>query len=251
MGVLQTQTPAIDKTVKIFEFLSTNNGATFSQIYQGVGLPKSSTSSLLASLVAHGLLRQEKNHYYLGLRLYEFGSKAEESFDIKKLAAEPLTQLRDTTQLTCHLGVQDGGSAIYLLKLESPGAIVVRSWVGKKLSLYSSGLGKALLAWLPESAIDLYLPDENFETFTPTTIKTKTELKNELALIRQRGWAYDNAEDSEGVYCISAPIFDKNGNVIAAISASGVAFQMTPELIPQNAQRIVDTAKTISDKVNR
>lgn len=244
----KTKTPAIDKAVQVFEFLSQHSGATFSQIYQGVNLPKSTTSSLLTSLISHGLLRQDKNKYYLGLRLYEFGNKAEESFDIKKLALEPLTQLRDMTKLTCHLGVLQGMSAIYLTKLESPGAIVVRSWAGKKLSLYSSGLGKALLAWQPAEEIDNLLPEENFQTYTATTIPNKTELKKELAQIREQGWAFDNAEESEAVSCIAAPIFNQDKKIIAAISLSGVSFQVCNNRMPQLIKMVLDTASAISNK---
>ncbi len=249
--MIKTQTPAIDKAVQIFSYLSQQGGATFSQIYQDVSLPKSTTSSLLASLVAHGLLRQDKNKYYLGLRLYEFGQRAEESFDIKKIALEPLTQLRDMTKLTCHLGVLQGAEAIYLSKLESPGAIVVRSWIGKKLSLYSSGLGKALLAWMSDKEIDRLLPDENFKIYTATTIPNKTELKKELAQIREQGWAFDNGEDSEEVNCIAAPIFNKEKHVIAAISISGVSFQVSAERIPQLTKMALATARTISEEVQK
>ena len=246
--MVKTQTPAIDKAVQIFDFLSQHSGATFSQIYQGTNLPKSTTSSLLTSLISHGLLRQDQNRYYLGLRLYEFGNKAEESFDIKKLALEPLSQLRDSTKLTCHLGVLQGTFAIYLTKLESPGAIVVRSWLGKKLSLYSSGLGKALLAWQPEQEIDSLLPDENFHVYTNTTIPNKTELKKELSKIREQGWAFDNAEESEEVSCIAAPIFNQDSKVIAAISLSGVSFQVHNNRMPQLIKMVLATARTISDK---
>ncbi len=248
--MIRTQTPAVDKTVQIFDFLSQQSGATFSQIYQGLSLPKSTTSSLLTSLVAHGLLRQEHNKFFLGLRLYEFGNKAEESLDIKKLALEPLTRLRDATGLTCHLGVLQGAAAIYLSKLESPGAVVVRSWVGKKLSLHSSGLGKVLMAWLSEEEVDRLLPEDTFEIYTKTTIPNKTILKKELLKVKKEGWAFDDSEDSEGVYCITAPIFNKEQKVVAAISASGVSFQVTPERIPELAKMIQSATWEISEKIS-
>ncbi len=249
MKALTTQTPAVDKAVRVLDYLSNRSGATFSQIYQDVGLPKSTASSLLTSLVAHGLLRLEKDRYFLGIRLYSLGQKAEEEFDIKRLAMEHLEQLRDATQLTCHLGVLDGASAIYLAKLESRGAIIVRSWVGKKLSLYSSGLGKALLAWLPDEEVDRLVPDEKLKVFTETTIPTRTALKTELAEIKARGWSYDNAEDCIGVYCVAAPIFDAQSQVVAAISAVGVSFQMPLEQREKLAQQVIATTRAISAKL--
>ncbi|CFB71377.1 IclR family transcriptional regulator [Yersinia enterocolitica] len=117
MKAIVSQIPALDKFVRVCDFLMLRNGATFSQIYQGLALPKSSTSTLLNVMVAHGLLRQENDRYLLGLRLYEFGNRAIEQFDIKKVALPVLTDLRDTTHLTCHLGVLEGNSAIYLGKV--------------------------------------------------------------------------------------------------------------------------------------
>lgn len=246
---LRTATPAIDKAIAVFDYLSKNSGATFTDIFQGANLPKSTASSLLTSLVAHGLLRQEKNKFYLGVRLYEYGKVVEDVFDIKRFSEIPLGKLRDNTGLTCHLGVLEGAAAVYLLKMESPGAIVVRSWVGKRLSLYSSGLGKALLAWLSDSQIDALLPQQEFEQRTSTTLPNKTALKAELALIKQRGWAFDNQEDSEGVFCIAAPIFDPHDNVIAAISASGVSFQVTQESVPDIVKQIISTSQEISQQI--
>lgn len=250
MKLTTTQTPAIDKAIRIFDFLSQQAGATFSQIYQGVSLPKSTASSLLAALVAHRLLRLEKNKYFLGVKLYELGHKAEETLDIRKLALEPLTSLRDLTKLTCHLGILDGATAIYLLKLESPNAVVVRSWEGKKLTLYSSGLGKALLAWLSEEEVDSLLPQEEFPIQTAATLRNKTALKKELATIRKRGWALDNEEDSVGVCCIAAPVFNKRGQTIAAISLSGVSFLVAKERIPELAQQVKAVAQAIMQKIS-
>ncbi|OCG30453.1 hypothetical protein A9G45_00710 [Gilliamella sp. HK2] len=78
-------------------------------------------------MITNGLLRQNEEKYFLGLAFYEFGNKAIEQFDIKELAIEPLSFLRDKTQLACHLGILDGNSAIYLAKVESPSAIQVKS----------------------------------------------------------------------------------------------------------------------------
>lgn len=251
MKTITTQIPALDKVVRICDFLSDKNGATFSQIYQGVGIAKSSTSSLLNGMVAHGLLRQDNDKYYLGLRLYEFGNKAVEQYDIKKIALPVLTALRDKTNLTCHLGVLQGSSPIYLTKLESPQAIIIRSWEGKRLSLHSSGLGKALMAWLSDEEVDALLPDDKVLThFTDTTITDINALKSELAEIRLRGWAYDNEEDSQGVRCIAAPIFNTQGKVIAAISVSGVAFQIPDDNREHLASVVREAGKQLSLYLN-
>lgn len=249
MEEIITKTPAIDKTARILNYVAISGCVTFSQIYQNLNLAQSSTATLLNSLMAHGFLRQEKGKYYLGLSLFELGSRAVESFDIRELALEPMNFLRDRTGLACHLGVLDGRSAIYLAKTESPGAIVVRSWLGKRLSLHSSSLGKVLLSWLSESDIDRLMPQERLPIKTKTTISTRTQLKQELATVRQQGWAFDNEEDYDGVNCISAPVFDKNGQVIAAISMSGVSFQVPKEKIPEFVELVKTAANMLSQSI--
>ncbi|MFV0549291.1 MAG: IclR family transcriptional regulator [Limnobaculum xujianqingii] len=250
MKTITTQIPALDKVVRICDFLSDKNGATFSQIYQGVGIAKSSTSSLLNGMVAHGLLRQDNDKYYLGLRLYELGNKAVEQYDIKKIALPVLTALRDKTNLTCHLGVLQGSSPIYLTKLESPQAIIIRSWEGKRLSLYSSGLGKALMAHLSDEEVDALLPEDKILTrITDTTITDINVLKAELAEIRVRGWAYDNEEDSQGVRCIAVPVLNSQGKAIAAISTSGVAFQIPDDKREYLASLVMEAGQQLAQQL--
>lgn len=247
MESIQTAVPALDKTVRIFEYLSHQEGATFSQIYQDLNLPKSSTSSLLSALVMHGLLRQEYGKFYLGLRLHRWGDKSIEQFDLRKVAEPFMIELRDKTDLTCHLGILDGLSPVYISKLENRQPINIRTWIGKKLPLHSSGVGKALIAWLPEDQIDLLLPAEPFPKYTETTIMNKKQLKNELAKIKKQGWAYDNQEDSQGVHCIAAPIFNKYDQPIAAISISGVLFQLPIDKIEEYSILVRQACKKITD----
>ncbi|QKJ59906.1 IclR family transcriptional regulator [Serratia fonticola] len=247
MKTITTPVPALDKAIRVCNFLAEKGNATFSQIYLGVDLPKSSTSTLLNAMVAHGMLRQERDKYSLGLLLFELGNKAIQHFDIKTVATPLLAELRDSTNLTCHLGVLEGGAAIYLLKMESPQAVVVRSWEGKRLSLYSSGLGKVLLAWQEEQEIDDLLPEsEPFTAYTEKTITRRAIYKQQLAEIRQRGWACDDEEDCIGVRCISAPVRNSQGDVIAAISVSGVLFQLPEEKWQEIANQVQHTCSLLS-----
>lgn len=247
MKKVTTSIPALDKIMRVFDYLLECDGATFTQIHQHSGIAKSSTSSLLNGMVAHGLLRQEKDKYYLGLRLYELGNKASEQYDIKKIALPILEEIRDSTGLTCHLGVLEGASPIYLLKLESPQAIVIRSWEGKRLSLHSSGLGKVLIAWLNSEEREELLPeDQLLPRFTETTITDINILKQELAGIRRRGWGYDNEEDCQGVRCIAVPVFNHQGKVVAALSASGVAFQIPDDKRESLATLMMDASRRLT-----
>jgi DNA-binding IclR family transcriptional regulator len=247
--MVATKTPAIDKAAKIFHFIAGQGGATYSEIYQNVGLPQSTTSALLASLVTHGFLRQKDNKYLLGFVFYELGDKAIQDLDIRDVARDILRELSNKTGLAAHLGVLSGNAAIYLAKEEGKSAIAVKSWLGKRLSLHSSSLGKVLLAWQPESIVDKLLPQEDLERFTSKTITSKTQYKSELVRVRERGWAFDDEEDYEGVSCLAAPVFDKDRKtVIAAISISGVSFQVPKDKIAFYASCVVEAAETLAKK---
>lgn len=246
---ITTPVPALDKTVKICDYLFNSPGATFSQIQQDLGLPKSSTSSLLNALVDHHLLRLEKGRFFLGLKLYEWGNRSLEQFDIRNVALPVLEKLREQTDLTCHLGILDEVAPIYVLKLENTQPIGIRTWVGKKLPLHSSGVGKALCAWLPAEKIDQLLPEERLPSFTATTITSKTLLMQEFARIREQGWAFDNAEDSPGIYCIAAPVFNRSREVIAAVSISGVELQMPEDCIPRYSVLVREACQALSAKL--
>lgn len=249
MPIIQTLVPALDKMVRICDYLDNHRGATFSQIFQDLNLPKSSTSTLLNALVMHGILRQEKNKYYLGLKLHEWGDKSLEQFDIAKIAKPMMSELRNETNLTCHLGVLDGLYPVYIAKIENDQAIGIRTWIGKKLPLHSSGVGKALIAWLPEEKIDQLIPEDKLTKYTETTITSKKQLKKELAKIRSQGWAYDNQEDVQGVHCIAAPIFNKNNEPIAAISISGVLFQLPIDKIEKYSILVCKACQAITNKL--
>lgn len=184
--VISTSVPALDKAMRLLNYISDNPGKNFSQIQEALQLPRSSTSSLLNSLNAHHLIRKEKNLFFLGIKLTTLGNIALEQIDICKVAQPILAKLQTQTNLTCHLGVLRGLSAVYLLKVESKQPVSINTWVGKNLSLHSSGIGKALCAWLSPAELDQLFPNENLKIFTSHTISTKYQLLQELQAVDRK-----------------------------------------------------------------
>ncbi|TKI05992.1 IclR family transcriptional regulator [Martelella alba] len=242
-----TQVPAIDKFSLICDFLLEKEGGSFTDIQKGTGLPKSSLSKILSSMQTNNFLYCHGDKYFLGLKFCDYSKSALDYFDLRKIAAPILTKLRDETGLTCHLGIMRDHTPIYLMKLESSESIIVRSYEGKKLSLHSTGLGKILMAWMSQSEVEnLIPPDKVLEKFTETTITNRDALFAELNHIRCQGWCVDNEEDCRGAKCIAAPVFDLNHRVIAAISASGVNFQIPDEAFEDLARKLIATSESIT-----
>jgi DNA-binding IclR family transcriptional regulator len=166
--------------------------------------------------------------------------------ELERQALPFLRALADEVQLTCHLGVIEGHEAVYLAKVEGNLPIKVNTWVGKRLSLYSSSLGKALLAWLPEGLREEIIASIEWTRKTPNTIIGADLLRDHLATVRARGWAPDDEEDIPNIRCVAAPILDMRGTVVAAISVVGTTLQVELDRIPVLAQRVCAVAEEIS-----
>jgi DNA-binding IclR family transcriptional regulator len=122
---------------------------------------------------------------------------------------------------TMHLAVLEAGTVVYLEKLRGQQGLQVElSGIGVRLPAHCSGVGKVLLAYQPWSEVLRVVGNEQLYPFTPNTITSLDVLAEELARVRQRGYAYDLEEVSIGLCCVAAPIRDYEGQVIAAISFS-------------------------------
>lgn len=248
---VKTATPALDKIMLIIDFIAHNGPQTFSTIYQSLALPKSSTSTLLNSMLAHKLLRQDHDKFDLGLRLYEIGSYAFAHFDIKEFALPVLKKLRDDTDLTCHLGILEGTNPVYLLKIESSYPVIINSWIGKRLSFNSSALGKIFLSFSPEQkARELLALQQPLPKFTPNTITDDKLLFEQIKEIKDRGYAIDDEEDAKGIFCLAAPILNRKGELLAAISMSGVLAQYDKMPMEKFVERLKEAAAAISLKTS-
>ena len=248
---VKTATPALDKIMLIIDFIAHNCPQTFSTIYQSLALPKSSTSTLLNSMLAHKLLRQDHDKFDLGLRLYEIGSYAFAHFDIKEFALPVLKKLRDDTDLTCHLGILEGTNPVYLLKIESSYPVIINSWIGKRLSFNSSALGKIFLSFSPEQkARELLALQQPLPKFTPNTITDDKLLFEQIKEIKGRGYAIDDEEDAKGIFCLAAPILNRKGELLAAISMSGVLAQYDKMPMEKFVERLKEAAAAISLKTS-
>ena len=248
---VKTATPALDKIMLIIDFIAHNGPQTFSTIYQNLALPKSSTSTLLNSMLAHKLLRQDHDKFDLGLRLYEIGSYAFAHFDIKEFALPVLKKLRDDTDLTCHLGILEGTNPVYLLKIESSYPVIINSWIGKRLSFNSSALGKIFLSFSTEQkAKELIALQQPLPKFTPNTITDDKILFEQIKEIKDRGYAIDDEEDAKGIFCLAAPILNRKGELLAAISMSGVLAQYDKMPMEKFVEHLKEAAAAISLKAS-
>lgn len=241
---------SVNRSFDIISLLSnseTHLGVT--EISERLTLPKSTVSRLLSTLYYRKIVQkdEETKKYYLGLKLFELGSKIFNELDLRKIVKPFLEDLSREINETVHLVVEDNGEVLYIEKIESNHGLRQYSQIGKRGPLYCTGVGKAFLSTKNNDEIDNILKDIKLLPYTDKTITDVEVLKKEIKKIKKNGYAVDDEEINEGVKCIAAPIFNYTGSSIGAISVSGPTFRM--DNVKEKASKIVNTAKKISQQL--
>ncbi|HEX8881421.1 MAG TPA: IclR family transcriptional regulator [Candidatus Acidoferrum sp.] len=140
---------------------------------------------------------------------------------------------------------------MYIEKVEAPGFFKVNTWVGRRMSLHSTSVGKCLLAWLPKHEVEALVKRQGLKKRTPKTIATMSRLLAELEHTKSEGYAVDDKESSLGARCVGAPVFDGAGNVVAALGASDTLTHVDEASMPRIAEALKETARRISRQLQR
>jgi len=212
------------------------------------GIPRPTAFRLLTTLEQKGFVSKISGEYQLGIKCFVLGNVVASSLDLREKAQPHLEHLRDDTGETVHLAVLDAWHVLYLERLQTPHPIgFMRSRVGAIVPAYCTGLGKTLLAFLPETVVEKWLAGQSMKAMTPQTITSARRLLKDLRAIRERGYGLDEQEHEVGVRCIAAPVTNHAGDVVAAISIAGPADRMPRPLAGSAmAEALVATARAIS-----
>lgn len=244
---------SIERVVTIFDVLAqSSQGISLRELSARVKLPKGTTHRLLSSLAYYGYIRQtpETKNYHLGFKLIELGNSLLNQLDIRSQAKPFLNDLAAKTNETVHLVILDQYEALYIDKVESKvkqGGLQMASRVGLRVPLHCSAVGKVLLAYLPENELEGLIQQTGLSKRTKNSITDAENLKAHLKAVRSRGFAIDDEENEEGIRCVGAPIFNQQGQVIAAISISGPTIRIPNKLLQNSLKRkIIETASAIS-----
>lgn len=220
---------AVERAVALLRtFSAQESELSLTQLTQRLGLHKSTVHRLLATLQRGGFVVQDPStgQYRLGLPLLELGSLVVGSIEIRRVARPYLEEIHRACGETIHLAILDEGDVIYIDKLESLRRVRMYSQVGRRAPAHCTGLGKVLLAWLPDPVLSQLLERKGLPAFTPRTITSPGELREHLALTRRRGYAVDAGEHEELVRCAAAPVYDHMGQVAAAVSIAAVGVEI-------------------------
>lgn len=190
-----------------------------------LGVHKSTAWRILQSLESARFVRKTSDgSYVLGGGVVELAQRALGALDLRQFAARPLREVQRATGCTVHLAQLLGDEIIYIDKIDSASidSIQLASRIGRPVSPYASGVGKVILAYLPEAERDRLLATVELVQHTPTTLASRPALDAEFEKIRARGWGVDDGELHDFVNCIAVPIRNSEGDVFAALSLTSM-----------------------------
>ena len=220
-------------------------------LFKHVGLNKSTTLNILATLVDLGLVSidEESRHYRLGPRLLELGAATEASFEIAEIAKPALARLRDATEETASLHVRIGWERTCLAQAVSPLPIRRVIDIGRRRPLYSGAAGAILLCGLPEDDIKAYLARTKIVPFTANTITNKRELLAMLEATKKAGYAAVFEDTEIGASAVGVPILDHTARVRAALVVSGPATRFDKRAIQRSLPEMRKCAQEVSKQL--
>jgi IclR family acetate operon transcriptional repressor len=243
----QNTVQALDRALYLLEHLAQGPGRTLSDLAEDTGQAVATTFRALQTLQAHGMVEIEEpgQLWHIGAGAFRIGTAFLRRTKVVERARQPMDALMRETGETANLGVEVRGEVLFLAQVETHEAIRAFFPPGTKGPMHSSGIGKALLAWYPEDRVQDIIARQGLEKFTSLTITSDSSLLRDLSRTRERGFAIDDQERTEGMRCIAAPIFNAHGEPVAGLSVSGPAFRVSLS----DATRIGNLVRAAADRV--
>jgi IclR family acetate operon transcriptional repressor len=244
----QNTIKSLDRAMAVFEHLSTTPGATLSELAADTDQSPATTYRILVTLEARGLVEFDPapQLWHIGPHAFLIGARFLRRTSLVERARPVLRQLMERTGETANLGIAREGHVLFVSQVETHASIRAFFPPGTLSPMHASGIGKALLAQMSVDGRARALEAGGLERFTTRTLVDPDAIEADMALTRQRGYAIDDEEKTEGMRCIAAPVLDLHGEVVAGISVSGPSSRVSDAEIPKLAAAVREAAAALS-----
>lgn len=240
---------SIQRAIEILEYVSVQP-RTPSDVGAHFAIHRSTALRTLQTLTESGLTRRrEDGRYGVGYRLAGLANVALEQFDLANIAHPHLQALGASCGHTVHLAAVEGQSIVYADKIEQAGMVRLYSQIGHPVTIHTSGVGKAILAYREPAFVEHLLNSTDFATYTSTTISSREEFLKQLAEVRKQGYAVDDGEYEDFVNCVAMPLRDATGQVTGAVSITALKARATMPDLVQLLPALEATTTTISEEL--
>jgi len=241
---------SVDRALTVLEILARQGAAGVTEVGRELGVHKSTAFRLLAALESRGFVEQaaSRGTYQLGFAVVRLAGAAVAQLDLARESSRACEQLAADLGETVNVAVLDQGWATNVSQVRGAASVASANWVGQRTPLHATSSGKVLLAFAPAEVRAAALA-QPVERFTPNTITDPAVLDDALAKIRIDGWGYTEEEYEIGLNAVAAPVRGADGSVIAALSAAGPAYRLTPASFAQVAAQVVAAGSDISQRM--
>jgi len=239
----QTGTQAVERALALLvHVIEAAEPQSFGSLVEHADLPKSTVSRLAGALERQGLLdRDQAGAFRPGAVLTRFARRSSSTDDLLEAAQPILETLGRRTGETVNLAIPGPAAVEQIAQVDSRYVLGATNWVGLGVPFHCSALGKVFLAHDVAS-----LPKGRLEQRTERTLTTREALANDLATVRELGYAVAAEELEPGLVAIAAPVRSADGAVIAAVSVSGPTIRLTADRIPAVGSLVVAQARALS-----
>lgn len=240
-----------ERVLKILELLAKYpDGLSNKEISEKLDYAPSSALGILQTMRDNGYLNFDdvSKNYSLGGKLVQLGQIAYSHIDVAGLTQPVLKQLMKDLGETCFLGIVVRDEIVYLAKANSNYTINTNATIGSRKPVFCTGLGKAFLAFSSEEESRKLIDGIKYKQYTQHTVKNEQELREQIQQFQTKGYAIDNEEIEDGLWCLAVPIYDGHGKMVAAISTSGpkVRMQTKTALIKE---KMLEASSNLSNKL--
>ncbi|MEU6098044.1 IclR family transcriptional regulator [Streptomyces sp. NPDC047079] len=246
--------PAVTRALDILElFLHGDGTLSAPDIVRKLQLPRTTVHELVTTLAARSYIVPvpgQPGRYRLGVRPYQLGSRYAEQLDLAAEGQQVARSVADTCDETVHVAILEGTDVIYIAKVDSTHAVRMVSAAGRRLPAHCTSVGKMLLASLPEPELATRIPeDAELVAMTPNSITDPVALHEALGEIRTRGIAVEMRESNPDVSCVAAPVRDRTGHVVAALSISVPMIRWSDERRAELERLALKGAEELSERL--
>ncbi len=243
---------SLHKAIAVLEcFTPQEPELSITEISARLGLHKSTVHNIVSTFEQHGYIERnvQTNKCRLGIKILELTHTFNVNHSLTNVIRPIIRDLANLVNENVYFGVPQGGEVLYL-EGAYPSSYLSRTMIGEKAEMYCTGIGKAILAFLPEKEQKEALRLQSMKPFTPSTITDRDVLVAEIAEIRKRGYSIDNMEHEIGIKCISVPVVSRSGHLLGAMSISVPSLRLSWENLPLFYQELSKSAKRISEQIS-
>lgn len=251
---LRSEAASLQRGLAVLELLAGRpDGATLREITDQLQLPGASLLRIARTLVELGYLSRDERtkRFFITNSFLLLGQPRTSTRGLSECAISAMRRIRQATGETTQLCCLIGDEMVILEQLLSVHPFKYSADLGARCPCYSSAPGKAVVAFLAAEEQDELVNRLQFKKFTDNTITTRRAFRLELERIREVGFAVDRAEGLAGIHCVAAPIVDRHGTAVGAITIAGPSARIPDDEFESMGLVVREGARAASDEFNR